>query len=130
MKFMVELVARIRRIIHVFGDENLPDKLSVLRNVRSPFSAARFILCRAQSCDAVVKVMSVLVALKRRIIYVFGDESFSRQVICASEFARTLDGLIWISVGYDDLIICHSASLLWLKFVKRPCVYASGPLVV
>ena len=28
-----------------------PDKISVLRNVRSPFSAARSILCRAQSFD-------------------------------------------------------------------------------
>ena len=107
-----------------------PDKLSVLRNVRSPFPAARFILCRAQSVDVVVKVMSVLVALRRRIIYVIGDESFSRQVICASEFAGTLEGLTWISEGYDDLIICHSASLSWLKFLQRPCMYASGPLVV
>ena len=31
--------------------------------------------------------MSVLVALKRGTVCVFGDESFSRQVIGASEFA-------------------------------------------
>ena len=92
-----------------------PDKLSVLRNVRSPFSAARFILCRAQSFDAVVKVMSALVALKRRIICVFGNESFSRHVICASECAGTFEGLSWISEGYEDFIICHSASRLWLS---------------
>ena len=30
-----------------------PNKLYVLRNLRSPFSDARFILCRAQSFDAV-----------------------------------------------------------------------------
>ena len=41
-----------------------PDKLLALWNVRSPFSAARFTLCRAQFSDAVVRVMSVLVALK------------------------------------------------------------------
>ena len=49
--------------------------------------------------DAVVKVMTDLVALKRRIIYFFGDENLFRQVICASEVAGTLTGLTWISEG-------------------------------
>jgi len=49
--------------------------------------------------DAVVEVMTQLVALKRRIIYFFGDENLFRQVICASEVAGTLKGLTWISEG-------------------------------
>ena len=31
-----------------------------------------------------------------------------------------LEGLTWISQGHDDFIICHSASLLWLKFFRGP----------
>ena len=78
---------------------------------RSLFSTVRFSLCQAQSFVAVMNFMVELVALIRRIVYVFGEERFSRQVICVSEFAGTLEGLAWISEVYDDFIICHSASL-------------------
>ena len=40
--------------------------------------------------DAVTKFMVELVALTRRIIYVFGNENLSRQVVCASE--RSMKG--------------------------------------
>ena len=106
-------------LLYDFLYELLTSRLSRF-SFRCLFSTARFILCPAQSFDAVVKVMSVPVALKRRIIYVFGDESLSRQGICASEFAVTPEGLTWISEGYHDFIICHSASLLWLKFLRGP----------
>ena len=39
----------------------------------------------SKNFGAVMKFMLELVALLRRIIYVFGDEDLSRQVICSSE---------------------------------------------
>ena len=82
MKFVLDLAALLRSIIYVFATKIFPDKVSALRNVRSPFSAARFILS------------SVLRSLR-----------------------GILEGLTWFSEGNDVFIICHSASLLWLKFL-------------
>ena len=52
---------------------------------RSLFSTATIFSVSSNNFDAVMKFMVELVALIRRIIYVFGDENLSRQVICASE---------------------------------------------
>ena len=64
MKFMMEIVTLLLRIIYVFCDEDY-FPASALRNVRSPFPAARVILCRAQIVGAVVKVLLVLEAMRR-----------------------------------------------------------------
>ena len=103
-EFMLELVALLRRIIHVFGDEDLSRQV-ICASERSIPGFSTFHFVSSKIVDAVMKVMSVLVALKRRIICVFGDESFSRQVICASECAGTLEGLTWISEGYDHCVV-------------------------
>ena len=86
VKFMMELITLLRIIIYVSGNEDLPDKFLVLRNVRSPFSAARVVLCRTQLLGAVVKVLS----------------------------AREAERVTWLSEGFVDFNICHVASPFWL----------------
>ena len=54
-----------------------PDKLSVLRNVRSSFSSSTFFFVTSKIVDVVVKVVSVLGALKRRISDLFRWRKFS-----------------------------------------------------
>ena len=66
------------------------------------------------------------VALSRRIINQINDGHFPRQVICASERAKTLKGLSCVSEsGKDFTISGHSASLLWIP----PCPTASWKIV-
>ena len=77
-----------------------PGKRFMFRNVRSPFSAARVFLCRAELFGAVVKVLLVLEAMRRRIIDAFGDECLSRQLTYASGFTVTLERVTWISEGF------------------------------
>ena len=76
----------------VWRRRSLPTSNQWFGTFVSPFSATPFILCRAQSSDAIVKIMSVL--------------------LCASECGGVhSEGLRWSDEGYDDFIICHSASL-------------------
>ena len=57
MKFMLELVALLRRINYLCVATKIsPDKLSVLRNVRSPLSAALFYSVSCKIFAVVVKV--------------------------------------------------------------------------
>ena len=57
VKFMLELVALLRRIICVCVATKIsPDKLSVLRNARSPLSAALFYSVSSKNFAVVVKV--------------------------------------------------------------------------
>ena len=110
-----------RTPLHLMYDflyELLSSRVSYF-SFRYLISTTRSSQCRTTIVDAVMKFMMELVTLLRRITSVFGDEDFSRQVICASERSIPFSAAR-VSEGFVDIIICHSASLLWLKFLRGP----------
>ena len=70
----------------------------------------------SKNLGAVMKLMLDLVALLRRIIYLFGDEGLSRQVVCAAEhsipafsstFYSASSKIVDVVVKVDHLPVKH-----------------------
>ena len=83
-------------LLYDFLYELLSSRLSYF-SFPSLIRTTRSTQCRTTIFDAVMEYMMELVTLLQRITYVFGDEDFSRQVICASE--RTIP--IFSSTSYS-----------------------------
>ena len=62
--------------------------------------------------------------------FIFSMTDISLDKLSVHRRYGDIKGLSWFSESGEDFTISgHSASLSWLKFFKRPCMFAFGPHV-